>query len=146
MSFERKLKEAMRQLGITQKQVVGLTGIGKSSISQYLSGKNVPSEERQSDIAMSLGLAPDYFKEDKPIEETAKRKRIYPYPVIPEIRTENVGKLMRMNHETVKKGLKQGKFDWGYAIQTSENCYRYFVNAKRFSEIEGIEVPPEMVV
>ena len=144
MSFERKLKEAMQQLEITQKQVAGLTGIGKSSISQYLSGKNIPSEKKQSDIAMSLGLAPDYFKEDKPIEKNVRRKRTN--TVIKEIRTDSAGKLMRMSHETIEKGLIQGVFPWGYAIQTSGNCHRYFINAKRFEEIEGIEVPPEMVV
>ena len=46
MTFSEKLKKAMQDLNISQKQLVGITGIGKSSISQYLSGKNIPSEER----------------------------------------------------------------------------------------------------
>lgn len=143
MNFNDRLKQAMQQLGINQAQVVGMTGIGKSSISQYLSGKNVPTEERQRNIAVSLGLEPDYFEQDtQPVANLTKRNK----GVISEIRTNNVGTLMRMNHKTVEDGLKQGVFPWGYAIKTSDNRYRYFVNAQRFAEIEGVEIPPEMVV
>lgn len=142
MKFDEKLKKAMQQLGINQAQLVGMTGIGKSSISQYLSGKNVPSEERQRNIAVSLGLEADYFEEDEPVVVMAKQNS----GVIAELRTKDAGKLMRMNHKTVEHGLRQGVFPWGYAIKTSENRHRYFVNARRFAEVEGVEVPPEMVV
>lgn len=142
MMFGEKLKKAMQQLGINQAQVVGMTGCSKGSISQYISGKQTPAEDRQQNIAVSLGLAPDYFEQDEAIVKMMKQG----CGVIQEIRTGDVGKLMRMNHETVEKGLIQGVFPWGYAIQTSENRHRYFINARRFAEIEGIEVPPEMVV
>lgn len=135
MNFNEKLKQAMQQLGINQAQLVGMTGIGKSSISQYLSGKNVPSEERQKNIAVSLGLDPDYFKQDAPILKLLKQNN----SVIPELRTSDVGKLMKMSHTTIESGLKQGVFPWGYAIKTSENQYRYFINARRFAEIEMID-------
>lgn len=140
MKFSKKLKEAMLQLGLNQAQVVGLTGCSKGSISQYLSGKNVPPEDKQRNIATSLGLAPDYFD----------REIIYPtLPTTPkqandgEIRqlsVKNAAKLLRMNHNTVRKGLQQGVFPWGYAIRTSEYRWVYFINARRFSEIEGISV------
>lgn len=64
MKFSEKLKKAMQQLGINQAQVVGLTGKSKGSISMYLNDKTVPSEKVQSDIAVSLGLAPDYFEQE----------------------------------------------------------------------------------
>ena len=65
-SFKGKLEKAMQDLGINQKQLSGMTGIGKSSISQYLSGRNVPSEDRQKKIAMSLGLNSGYFSSRPP--------------------------------------------------------------------------------
>ena len=49
-----------------------------------------------------------------------------------------VAKLMHMNHNTVRKGLQQGVFPWGYAIKTSENRWCYFINAVSFQEIEHI--------
>ncbi len=56
--FDEKLKQVMYDLKISQAQLVGLTGIGKSSISQYLSGKNIPTEARQRDTAVLLGIDP----------------------------------------------------------------------------------------
>lgn len=142
MNFNEKLKQAMQQLGISQAQVVGMTGIGKSSISQYLSGKNVPTAERQKNIAVSLGLEADYFERDDFTVKLLKKNS----GGIAQIRPKDVGTLMRMNHKTVEEGLKQGIFPWGYAIKTSDNHHRYFINAQRFAEIEGVEIPPEMVV
>ena len=39
VAFGEKLKVLMRELDLTQSELSALTGVGKSSISQYLSGK-----------------------------------------------------------------------------------------------------------
>lgn len=134
MKFAEKLRETMKDLNLNQKQVVGLTGKSKGSISQYLSGKQVPSEKSQSDIAVSLGLDPDYFKN----EENTVSFRIPREGVIRRLDVVKAAQLMGMNHDTVRKGLQQGVFPWGYAIHTSQNRWVYFINAKRFAEIERI--------
>ena len=139
MKFSEKLKKAMQQLGLNQAQVVGMTGKSKGSISQYLSGKQTPSAEVQSDIAVSLGLAPDYFEQEeaqvvvmlKDAGAEGKIKRMLP---------EEAAVFLGMDKGTVRKGLQQGVFPWGYAIKTSENRWAYFINAIRFAEIEGISV------
>lgn len=137
MKFSEQLKEAMQQLGINQSQVVGMTGIGKSSISQYLSDINVPTEERQKHIAVSLGLAPDYFsKENKQVVAFSKQVL---NEGIQRLDVMVAAKILGMTHTTVRKGLQQGVFPWGYAIKTSANRWTYFINAKRFAQIEGIE-------
>ena len=135
MEFSEKLKEAMQDLDLNQKQVLGMTGKSKGSISQYLSGKQIPSEKAQSDIAVSLGLNPDYFKN----EENPASFRIPRKATIPRLDVMKAAQLMGMNHDTVRKGLQQGVFPWGYAIHTSENRWVYFINAKRFVEIERID-------
>jgi hypothetical protein len=135
MNFNEKLKQAMQDLHITQAQVVGMTGIGKSSISQYLSGKNVPTEERQKSIAVSLGLDADYFTQDAPV---AKVNIKADGDSVPRVDVAVVAKLMHMNHNTIRKGLQDGVFPWGYAIKTSENRWCYFINAVSFQEIEHI--------
>ena len=134
MKFAEKLKKAMQELNLNQRQVVTMTGKSKGSVSQYLSGKQIPSEDVQSAIATSLGLASDYF--------TGMDKELQVMPqleirdgVIPRL---DVTKLMGMNHNTVRKGLQQGVFPWGYAVHTSDNRWSYFINAKRFAEVEGI--------
>lgn len=136
MNFGEKLKKAMQQLTISQSQLAGMTGIGKSSISQYLSGKNAPSEERQKNIAVSLGLAPDYFELDEPILKLVKQNS----GVIARLSVYDAAKLLGMSHTTVRKGLQQGVFPWGYAIRTSANHWVYFINARRFANIERIDL------
>lgn len=50
MSFAEKLKVLMGELDLSQSKLSDLTGIGKSSISQYLSGKNEPSKDRKDHL------------------------------------------------------------------------------------------------
>ena len=135
MNFSEKLKKAMQDLGINQAKVVSLTGKSKGSISQYLSGKQTPSAEVQRDIAVSLGLNPDYFEQETPTLELAKKT-----DGVQTLDVMIAAKLLHMNHNTVRKGLQQGVFPWGYAIKTSENRWVYFINAVRFSEIERVAI------
>ena len=140
MTFSENLKKAMQQLNLNQRQVCGMTGKSKGSISQYLSGKQVPPADVQRDIAVSLGLEADYFEKDDPvvIAKTADG--------IEQLSVADVAKLMHKHTSTIRFGLQQGIFPWGYAIKTSENRWSYFINKRRFAEVEGVEVPPEMVV
>lgn len=139
MLFNEKLKKAMQELHLNQSQVCGMTGKCKGSISQYLSGKQIPSEEVQRDIAVSLGLAEDYFCQDsEKVKILPKKERRE--GIIPRMEIQTAAELLQMNHVTVRKGLQQGVFPWGYAIHTSDNRWVYFINAKRFCEIEGVSM------
>ncbi len=59
--------------------------------------------------------------------------------IIQRLSVMDAARMMGINHQTVRKGLQQGVFPWGYGIKTSEH-WVYFINAKRFSEIEGVSV------
>nr|DAH64980.1 MAG TPA: bifunctional HTH-domain containing protein/aminotransferase [Caudoviricetes sp.] len=137
MKFAEKLKKAMQELNLNQRQVVTLTGKSKGSVSQYLSGKQIPSEDVQSAMAVSLGLDADYFTKDDerlvilPASEVRDGK-------IPRLLPEVAATYLGMDKATVRKGLQQGVFPWGYAVQTSEHRWAYFINARRFAEVEGI--------
>lgn len=138
MKFSEKLRKAMKELNLTQTQMVGLIGKSKASISQYLSDKQVPSEAKQRDIAVALGLEEDYFSklDDRMSALPTQKRKEY---IIPRLSVMDAARMMGINHQTVRKGLQQGVFPWGYGIKTSEH-WVYFINAKRFSEIEGISV------
>lgn len=137
MKFAEKLKKAMQELNLNQRQVVTLTGKSKGSVSQYLSGKQIPSEDVQSAIATALGLESDYFTKDDerlvilPASEVKDGK-------IPRLLPEVAATYLGMDKATIRKGLQQGVFPWGYAVQTSEHRWAYFINARRFAEVEGI--------
>lgn len=138
MMFSEKLKQAMQELHLNQRQVCGMTGKSKGSVSQYLSGKQVPSEDVKRDIAVSLGLVPDYFMQEKVAAEPPKEHSTD--VKIKKMLPEEAAAIMGIDKGTIRQGLQQGVFPWGYAVKTSENRWTYFINAKRFAEIEGVAV------
>lgn len=134
MLFKEKLEMTMQDLGITQSQLSKLTGIGKSSISQYLSGKNEPTERRQAKIAAALGLAPDYFISEErkariALTKSEKVKRLTP---------DEVAVIMGTTATIIRNGLQDGVFPWGYAVRGNGDRYVYIINAKKFCEAEGV--------
>lgn len=139
--FGERLKQAMQDLNLKQSQVAGMTGKSKGSISQYLSGKQVPSEEVQRDIAAALGLADDYFSrldEKLPafgVEPVARKSGS-----IRRLTVKEAAALLGVDKMTVSKGLQQGVFPWGYGVKTTDKSWTYIINADSFSRIEGVTV------
>lgn len=131
MGFAEKLKGLMDGLGLTQSGLSALTGIGRSSISQYLSGRNEPSKARRQEIARALGVRADYF--ESPFPAAAAQPGGAGMPV------GLAAKLMGKSREWVMQGLRDGVFPWGYAVKMKR--WAYFISAVKFTECTGIEVP-----
>lgn len=102
MLFSEKLKQAMQDLHLNQIQVVGLTGKSKGSISQYISGKQVPSEAAQRDIAISLGLEENYFSK-KGEDIVVFPKKEVRNGIIQKLEVTEAAKILGMTHTTVRK-------------------------------------------
>lgn len=132
MRFKERLKNLMDELGVNQTKLSELTGIGKSSISQYLSGKNEPSEERRKEIALALGVQTDYFEKIESVADISQDSCVnLPVPV--------AAKLMGKSKQWVMQGLQDGVFPWGYAVKMSK--WSYFISSVKFAEYTGIQVP-----
>lgn len=132
MTFSEKLKNLMSELGLPQSKLSDLTGIGKSSISQYLSGKNEPSKDRKKEIARTLGVQDDYFEQFEPAATVQHGSAInVPVPLI--------ARLMGKSKEFVMQGLRDGVFPWGYAVKMKN--WSYFISSVKFTEYTGIEIP-----
>ena len=56
---------------------------------------------------------------------------------------EEVAAVFHKTPETIRVGLQQRVFPWGYAIQTSEGRWSYIINRKRFEQIEMVELKGE---
>ena len=54
------------------------------------------------------------------------------------ITVRDAAAIMGLSVDTVEAGLIQGRFPWGYAIQTGENRWRYWINAQKFYETEKV--------
>ena len=132
MTFADKLKKLMEDLDLTQGEIHKITGIGRSSISQYLSGKNEPSKMRKQEIARALGVQETYFEMFEPAA-TVQHDGVVNLPVV------LVAKLMKKSKEWVMQGLRDGVFPWGYAVKLTN--WSYFISSKKFTEYTGIEVP-----
>lgn len=132
--FAHQLRLEMGNCGVTQAELSKRTGIGRPSISQYLSGKNEPTDARKRQIAKALGLSPDYF-----IMATteAPEKPVYG---VRRITVKEAARLMHMHHTTLENGLKQGLFPWGYAIKGTGTKYTYYINAEKFAAAEGLQL------
>lgn len=55
-SVASRLKKAMELRGITQSELVKKTGIGKSSVSTYLSGEYIPKQKNTYKLAKALNV------------------------------------------------------------------------------------------
>ena len=132
MTFAKKLENLMSELGLSQSKLSDLTGVGKSSISQYLSGKNEPSGNRKKEIARALGVQDTYFELFQPIA-TIQHDGVVNLPVT------LAAKLMNKSKEWVMQGLRDGIFPWGYAVKLTN--WSYFISSVKFTECTGIEIP-----
>ena len=98
----------------------------------------IPPEAEQRKIAEALGLQPDYFEEGDLACYLGKRAKKL---AVQRLNVKTAAELLKMSQMTLQRGLQQGVFPWGYAIKSKDKeTYSYFINAKRFVEIEGIEV------
>jgi len=132
MDFSNKLKQLMSELSLSQTKLSALTGIGKSSISQYLSGKNEPSRERKKEIAKALGVDENYF-------EIFKADAAITYDNSINLSVKIAARLMHKSKSFIEQGLKDGVFPWGYAVKLKN--WSYFISASKFTEYTGITVP-----
>ncbi len=125
-AFSERLKKAMDEQKVTQSDLASKTGLGKSSISQYLSGKNTPSALRMSMIANALDVSVDWLNGS--VDEVDGSGQLNNLPV------EIAAKLMGVGKQMVRQGLKNGVFPFGYVVLMPSGKYRYYISPKKFTE------------
>lgn len=126
MGFKEKLKKFMEEGNLTQTYISCMTGKSKATVSQWLSGKQIPSESVREDVAEALGLPRTHFYDD---EQTQFRR----------ITVEQTARILGCSKDTVRLGLQQGVFPWGYAVQT-ESGWAYIINGWKLEQVEGVTI------
>lgn len=132
-TFSARLKKAMIDADMTQKELSEQTGLGKSSISQYLSGKNEPKPKTMKVIADVLDVSVEWLEGsiDEPSDDGCNLKNL---PV------EMAAKLMGKGKQFIRVGLQNGTLPFGYAVKVSGDRFSYYISPKKFTEYTGIEV------
>ena len=126
MSFANQLKQKMDEQNISQSELAARIGKGKSSVSQYLSGKNIPKREVQEKIAEVLDCTVDsltsnlngdiYETKNVSVSECARR----------------LGK----SEQFVRVALQTGSVPFGFAVK-NRTMYSYHISPKKLEEYIG---------
>lgn len=119
--YGKRLKEALESRKMTQKDLVDLTGLSKSGISQYISGKIVPSYDVQETIAQALDLYTQWFFEDEALPNDCEEK-------IRNYRVTLAAKVLGQSPQTVRETLEQGRVTWGYATEKSTGKFTFHIS------------------
>ena len=128
-TFPERLKYAMTQANLTQRQLAQATGASPAAVSQYLSGKNTPNADRMKVLAEALGTSVAVLMgEEAPV--------VLP---IGKITCDLAAQCMGKSHHFVRVGLQQGILPFGNAVPGTGNRWDYYINPAKFREYVGAE-------
>ena len=109
-TFAERLKYAMEQADLKQSALSEQAGISKAAISQYLSGKNTPNQERIKALADVTGVTFDFLMGygAAPVAE----------PPIKKISVKEAARCMGKSDQFVRIGLQRGLLPVSYTHLT----------------------------
>jgi transcriptional regulator with XRE-family HTH domain len=141
--FARRMRESMKLTGISQSDLTLMTGISKSGISQYISGKYLPKQKYLKLIADALGVDHTWlagFSDNAPadllLSPESKREEIELLKVSTNISVDQAARLLGKSNNFVRIGLRRGELPFGSGVKTSSH-WTYYINPKRFFEYIG---------
>ena len=133
MSFAKNLKAIMGEQNLNQTDLSNLTGIGKSSLSQYLSGQNVPHRRRVAVIAAALGVSPGRLNQALQKESCDDPEIITDQKVSVAVAARRLGK----SQQFVRIALQNGAAPFGFATKGAGSTYDYHISPKLLDEYIG---------
>lgn len=132
--FSENLKLAMVAKGYNITELSRRAGIGKPSISQYLSGKNKPSKARINVLADALEIDSNELDSERvDLGKIKQEQGVF------NLRVKDAAKLMGVSVDYVTDGLRDGVLPFGWAVKTSSK-WTYYISSVKFTEYTGIEI------
>lgn len=120
--FAENLKSVMLDKGMSQQELAARIGKGKSSISQYLSGKNIPKEDVQRKIAEVLDCTVEFLNQGQ-VDLNESRN----------ISVAECAKLLGKSEQFVRIALQSGVAPFGFAVK-NKSVYSYHISPKKLNE------------
>ncbi|MDR2166559.1 MAG: helix-turn-helix domain-containing protein [Clostridiales bacterium] len=133
MSFANNLKTIMQEQKLNQTDLSNLTGIGKPSLSQYLSGRHLPYQNRIAQIAAALGVSPGRLTTRNPNGECEPP----PPPSHQKVTIEEAARRLGKSQQFVRVALQNGVAPFGFATKGSGSTYDYHISPKLLDEYIG---------
>lgn len=125
-NFATQLKKAMMERDMSQTELSALTGIGKSSISQYASGKNLPKGKAIAKMAEALDCSVEFL-----LDETGVVSNLEGLKNVP---VEEAAALLGKSKQFVRVALQRGIAPFGFAVKVSGDKFSYHISPKRLAE------------
>lgn len=127
MTFADKLKLALTERNMKPSELAFLICKNKSSISQYLSGINIPKDSTKEKICEVLDVPLEYFNQEDQTE--VGDKFIYNIPI------KEAARLLKKSEQFIRVSLQQGTAPFGFATKKEGSSkYSYHISPKKFYE------------
>lgn len=124
MSFANRLKQVMDERQMTQSELAARIRKGKSSVSQYLSGKNIPKEDVQRQIAEVLDCTVEFLNSECFYNETKN------------ISVAECARRLGKSEQFIRVALQTGAVPFGFAVK-NKTMYSYHISPKKLDEYIG---------
>lgn len=119
----------MEEREMSQAELAANIGKGKSSVSQYLSGKNIPKDDVQRKIAEVLDCSVEYLNSEVPINETSSSG-------LHNISISNAAKRLDKSEQFIRVALQMGTAPFGFASR-NKTRWSYHISPKKLAEYIG---------
>jgi DNA-binding XRE family transcriptional regulator len=129
VSFAKRLKQAMDEKQITQAELADLIGKRRSSVSQYLSGKNIPKGAVQEKIAEVLDCTVEFLNSEI---QTDDQDDIH----LKNVSVAEAAKKLGMSPQSVRIALQTGVAPFGFAVK-NKSVFTYHISPKKLAEYIG---------
>lgn len=129
MSFASRLNQAMLERQVSQTTLAAAIGKGKSSVSQYISGKNVPKLEVQKQIADFLDCTVEWLNSDVPVNDHTEKG-------LKNVSIEQAAKMLGKSEQFVRVALQMGTAPFGFAAK-NKTVWSYHISPKKLNEYIG---------
>lgn len=127
VSFSKNLKRAMEERNMSQAELAKHVGKGKSSISQYLSGKNIPKNDVKQKIAEVLDCTIEYLDSGDPGKDIGSG--------IHNISVAEAARRLGKSQQYIRVGLQNQRLPFGTAVKVKR--WSYHISPKLLDEYIG---------
>lgn len=127
--FKDRLKQAMVEREVSQAELAAKIGKGKSSVSQYLSGKNVPKMDVQRQIAEVLDCSVEWLNSEVPANDTSTNG-------LKNVSIADAAKILGKSEQFVRVALQMGTAPFGFASK-NKTIWSYHISPKKLADYVG---------
>ena len=120
--FADNLRSVMLDKGMSQQDLAARIGKAKSSVSQYLSGKNVPKDDVKKKIAEVLGCTVEDLNQGEFNPNESRN-----------ISIAECAKILGKSEQFVRVALQTGVAPFGFAVK-NKTTYSYHISPKKLNE------------